>query len=162
MQNWDFLSVSLRLYFQVVSNSQKDFAVFKCYSSWTSQFFPVHDTMESWVFWKQAWAILLKFSQFTKELGNWDFWSVPYTPLLSLEPSSYIKKMRWGDKQRISQKKKWFHSFPSSQFCSTYSVFALAWVCRTNYILELFNILLSEGWLTKNCPTISISNKCDQ
>ena len=102
-----FLSVSLRLFFQVFSNSQKDFAVFKCYSSWTSQFFPVHDTMESWVFWKQAWAVLLKFSQFTKELGNWDFWSVPYTPLPSLKPSSYSKKMRWGDKQRISQKKNY-------------------------------------------------------
>ena len=102
-----FFSIGFRLHFQVVSNSQKDFAVFKCYSSWTSQFFPVHDKMESWVFWKQAWAVLLKFSQFTKELGNWDFWSVPYTSLTSLKPFSYSKKMRWGDKQRISQKKNY-------------------------------------------------------
>ena len=38
-----FLSVGLRLYFQVVSNSQKGFGIFKCCSSWTSQFFPVYD-----------------------------------------------------------------------------------------------------------------------
>ena len=38
-----FLSVGLRLYFQVVPNSQRDFGIFKCCSSWTSQFFPIHD-----------------------------------------------------------------------------------------------------------------------
>ena len=53
--------------------------------------------MENWVFGKQAWAVLLNFSQFTKELGNWDFGISPlYTPLSSLESSSYNKRMRWG------------------------------------------------------------------
>ena len=53
--------------------------------------------MENWVFGKQAWAVLLNFSQFTKELGNWDFGiSPPYTPLSSLESSFYNKRMRWG------------------------------------------------------------------
>ena len=38
-----FLRVGLRLYFQVVSSSQRGFAIFKCSYNWTSQFFPVYD-----------------------------------------------------------------------------------------------------------------------
>ena len=41
--NWDFLIVGYRLYFQVFSNSQRDFRSFKCCSSWTSQFFLIHE-----------------------------------------------------------------------------------------------------------------------
>ena len=41
--NLEFLSVGLRLHFQVVSNSLRGFGIFKCCSSWTSQFFPVYD-----------------------------------------------------------------------------------------------------------------------
>ena len=60
-------------------------------------------------------------------------------------------------------RKNWsFHSFHSSQFYSTSNVFALAWVYMRNYILKLFNILLSESWLTKNSRTIRIPNKWDQ
>ena len=33
----------LRLYFQVVHSSQRDFGTFKCCSSRTSEFFPIHD-----------------------------------------------------------------------------------------------------------------------
>ena len=38
-----FLSVSLRLYFQVFPNSQRDFGIFLCCSGWTSQFFPIQE-----------------------------------------------------------------------------------------------------------------------
>ena len=64
--------------------------------------------------------------------------------------------------KEFCRKNIWFHSFRSSQFFSTSNVFALAWVCMRNYILELFNILLSESWLTKNSRTIRIPNKWDQ
>ena len=40
-QNWGFLSVGLRLYFQLFPNSKRDFGIFECCSCWTSQFFPV-------------------------------------------------------------------------------------------------------------------------
>ena len=38
-----FLSVSLRLYFQVFPNSQRDFEIFLCCSGWNSQFFPIQE-----------------------------------------------------------------------------------------------------------------------
>ena len=41
--NLEFLSVGLKLYFEVVSSSLRGFGIFKCCSSWTSQFFPVYD-----------------------------------------------------------------------------------------------------------------------
>ena len=37
-----FLNVGIRLYFQDVPNSQRNFGIFRCCSSWISQFFPVH------------------------------------------------------------------------------------------------------------------------
>ena len=38
-----FLSVSLRLYFQVFPNSQRDFGIFLCCPGWTFQFFPIQE-----------------------------------------------------------------------------------------------------------------------
>ena len=134
MQNWDFWALTLGCTSKLFS-IHRGFGIFKCCSSWT---FPVYDKDGQFFFFfgKQAWTILLNFSQFTKELGNWDFWSPLYVPLPYLKPSSYSKKMHWGQGWQISkefyEKKLWFHSFRSSQFCSVSNVFALAWVWRTN------------------------------
>ena len=46
-------------------------------------------------------------------MGNWDFWSPPLYPLLSLKPPFYSEKMRWGQGWQTSKefcrKKIWFH-----------------------------------------------------
>ena len=46
----EFLSVDLRLYFQVVPNSQREFETLKCCSNWTSQFSPFMKQMENCLF----------------------------------------------------------------------------------------------------------------
>ena len=150
-----FLSVDLRLYLQVVSTSQRGFFGFL----------------------NVALAGLLSLSQFMIKDGTLFFFKKKTSlgcspdnfevPLIS--PSCLwsllliAQKMCCGQSWQINKefrwKKMWFHSFRSSQFCSVSKVFALAWICRTNYVLEAFNILLSKGWLTKNCRTIWISNK---
>ena len=166
MQYWDFWALAIGCTSKLFPIHRKILGFLNVTLTGLLSFSQFMIKMENWVFWKQAWAVLLNFCQFTKELGNWDFWSPPYTLLPSLKPSSYRKKMRWGQGWQINKefrwKKIWFHAFRSSQFYSTFNVFVLALVCRTIYILELFNILLSESWLTKNCRTIKISNRWDQ
>ena len=106
--------------------------------------------MENWVFWKQVWTALLNFSQFTKELGNWDFWSPPYIPHPIFE--AFLLQQKYALGTRLTNQQRlllnWFHSFRSSQFFSISNVVALVWVCRTNYILELYDIFLSEDWIS--------------
>ena len=44
-----FLSVGIRLYFQVFHNSQRDFGYFECCTGWTSQFLPIQGKkMKKW------------------------------------------------------------------------------------------------------------------
>ena len=62
-----------RLYFQVVSNLQKDFGIFKYYSSWTSQFFPVHDKDGKLGFLKTSLCFASKFFQIHKRAGKLGF-----------------------------------------------------------------------------------------
>ena len=163
MQKLGFSSFGLRLYFQVVSSSQKDFVIFKCYFSWTSQFFPVNDKDGKLGVSKTSLGCTSKFFPIHERVEKLGFLKSPLYPPLIFE--SFLLKQedtlgtRLTNKQRILKNKKWFHSFRSSQLCSTCNVFVLSLVCRTNYILELLNIILSECWLTKNCRTIKISNQ---
>ena len=64
-----YLSIALRLYFQVFPNSQRDFGIFECCSGWTSQFFPIHEKDGKIFFLIYISPVF----QFIKELGNWDF-----------------------------------------------------------------------------------------
>ena len=166
MQNWDFWVLALGCTSKLFPIHRKVLGFLIVALAGLLSFSQFMIKMENWAFWKQALVVLLNFSQFTKELGNWDFGSPPYIPLPSLKLSSSSKKMGWGQGWQINKefrrKKLWFHSFRSFQFCSTSKVFALAGVFTTNYMMELFNILLPEGWLIKNCRTIRISNKWDQ
>ena len=51
----------LRFYFQVVPNSQRDFVIFKCCSSRTYQFFPIHDKVGKLGFLKTSLDCTSKF-----------------------------------------------------------------------------------------------------
>ena len=87
----------LRLYFQVVPNSQRGFGIFKCCFSRTSQFFPIHDKVRKLGFLKTNRDCI--FYIFLNSLKCWEIWisEVPsYIFLLSLKLSSYSEKMRWG------------------------------------------------------------------
>ena len=71
---FEFLSVGPRLCFQVFSNSQRHFGILKfCCSGWTSQLFSIHEKDEKLDFLNIS--LRYNFSQFTTELGNWDFWN---------------------------------------------------------------------------------------
>ena len=151
MQNWNFWALALALdcTFQLFRIHREVLGFLNIALGGLLSFCQFVITMENWIFGKQAWAVLLNFCQFTKELGSCDFWSAPCIPLPFLKPCSYSKKMRWGQGWQINKefgRKKWFHSFLSSQFCSISNVFVLACICRTNYILELFHILLLKSW----------------
>ena len=61
-----FLSVGLMLYFQVFPNSRRDFGIFECYRARLFNFSQF----------KEKNAVLPNCYQFTKELGNWDIWSL--------------------------------------------------------------------------------------
>ena len=148
MQNWNFWALALDCTFQLFPIHREVLGFLNIALGGLLSFCQFVITMENWIFGKQAWAVLLNFCQFTKELGSWDFWSPPYIPLPFLKPCSYSKKMRGGQGWQINKefgRKKWFYSFLSSQFCSISNVFVLACVCRTNYILELFHILLLDN-----------------
>ena len=129
-----------------------------------------HFTERFFGFLNVALAGLVSLSQFMIKDGKLFFlkkkqaWAVPLiSPSCLWSLLLIAQKMCCGQSWQINKefrwKKMWFHSFRSSQFCSVSKVFALAWICRTNYVLEAFNILLSKAWLTKNCRTIWISNK---
>ena len=67
----NFLSVGLRLYYEVFPNSQREFGIFGCCSSWT---FP--NSSKRWEIGFFEYKPRLDFQvffQFTKELRNWDF-----------------------------------------------------------------------------------------
>ena len=64
--NIGFLSVGLMLYFQVFSNSRKDFGIFECYRARLFNFSQF----------KEKNVVLPNCYQFTIELGNWDIWSL--------------------------------------------------------------------------------------
>ena len=54
-------------------NSQRDFLIFECCSSWTSQLFQIHEKDGKLGFLNMSLLCTSKFSQFTKKLRNWDF-----------------------------------------------------------------------------------------
>ena len=154
MQNWDFWALTLGCTYKLFPLHREVFWIFKCCSSWTSQFVPVYDKRWKIVFFKKKTSLGCSPDNFEVPLISPScLWS------LLLIAQKMCCGQSWQINKEFRWKKMWFHSFRSSQFCSVSKVFALAWICRTNYVLEAFNILLSKGWLTKNRRTIWISNK---
>ena len=58
------------LYFQVFSNSQRDFGIFKCCSFWTSQIFQFMKKMENCLFFFKC-KPMLHFQIFPNSLKSW-------------------------------------------------------------------------------------------
>ena len=98
-----FLNVGPRLYFQIISNSQRGFGIFKCCSSWTSQFFPVYHKDRKLGFLKTSLDCIFKFFPIHERIWKLEFLKSHYILLPSLKPSSYSKKMSWGQGWQISK-----------------------------------------------------------
>ena len=99
-----FVSVIPGLYFQVFGNSKRDFGIFKCCSSWTSQFFSIHEKMKKNCFFENKPRLYFRIfhnSLKSREIGIFEVPS--YSPLLPLKPFSYSEKMRWGQGWPISK-----------------------------------------------------------
>ena len=79
-------SIDLKFWVMVLDCTSKFFPIdkeilgFLCCSSWTPQFFPIHQKANhkkrKIFFWINAQVTLQNFSQITKELWNWDFWNL--------------------------------------------------------------------------------------
>ena len=97
-------SQGVRLYFQDVPNSQRNFGIFRCCSSWISQFFPVHKKDLFFFFFESKPRLYFQIFPNSPKIWETGIFEVPsYSHLLSLKPFSYSETMGWKQGWEISK-----------------------------------------------------------